>query len=787
MSDLISAAANEAAAENIKKTVKTRAKPKTKSKSKPKAKTVSSESAAKKTKQKLSKSESNKSKAASKKSAAKKSAKSSDGSGNKDQLIIVESPAKARTLEKYSRGRYKVLASMGHVRDLPKSVIGIDLENRYEPRYITIRGKKDVITSLKKYAKNAVQIFLASDPDREGEAIAWHLANLLKVDNPLRIEMHEITKEALNNALENPRPIDINRVNAQQARRILDRLVGYNLSPLLWRKITGGLSAGRVQSVAVRLICDRQREIDAFVPQEYWTIGALTSKLERPESEAFESSLVKIKNKKAEIPDKKNADKITADLKKSKFIVKSVTIKEQKKNPVAPFRTSTLQQEANKKLGFRASKTMMLAQQLYEGIDIGSEGTVGLITYMRTDSVRISPAAREEAERFILQVYGEPYCGKGRVYAVKGKTQDAHEAIRPTSAFRVPEVMKNYLKRDQYRLYKLIWDRFIASQMSACVLEITSVDITAGEYLFRATDSKVKFPGYTKLYENPIENDKNNDDSESKNSLKRKKMLPPLAEGEELTLHKPLAAQHFTQPPPSYTEAALIKTLEENGIGRPSTYAPIVETIRKRGYTALNEKKFFPTELGYTVNDLLQKYFPNILDVDFTADLENKLDSIEEGSEDWVDVIDKFYKPFSETLSKADELIPKIKMEPKFINENCENCGEPLQIKRGRFGEFIACTGYPQCKYTRPILKEIGVPCPEKDCDGQIVEKRSRKGIFFGCSKYPQCTFASWNKPLNEKCPRCGKNMVLRFSKQGRGYKTCIDSSCQKEKKKQEE
>ncbi|MCE1247334.1 MAG: type I DNA topoisomerase [Firmicutes bacterium] len=699
-------------------------------------------------------------------------------------LIIVESPAKARTLEKYSKGKYRVMASMGHVRDLPKSKLGIDVEKAYTPSYITIRGKKETIEALRKAAQASSKIFLASDPDREGEAIAWHLAQLLKVENPMRIELHEITQNAFEDAVSNPRVINDNLVNAQQARRVLDRLVGYNLSPLLWRKITGGLSAGRVQSVALKLICDRQRDIDAFVPEEYWTLGVLASKLQHSEKDAFEANLLKKKSKKVEISDKKGADEIISELKKSKFIVKSVQKKDKKQNPYPPFRTSTLQQEAHRKLGFKAQKTMAIAQELYEGVDIGAEGRVGLITYMRTDSARVSEGARAEADRFITENYGKEYSGGGRQFAVKGRTQDAHEAIRPTSLYRTPDHLRQYLKRDTYRLYELIWNKFLASQMAPCVLEITTVDIEAGEYLFRANDSRVKFPGFTKVYGTvvDVEAENNNSDEEEKSGAKNKRRLPDLVEGEEVKVHKYLPLQHFTQPPPAFTEATLIKMLEEKGIGRPSTYAPIVDTIQKRGYVAILEKKLRPTDLGYKVNDLLAEFFPDILNVDFTAGMENKLDMVEEGKEDWVQVIDKFFVPFNVTLKDADQKIPKVEMEPEMTDQVCEKCGKPMVIKRGRFGKFMACSGFPDCKNAKPIVVDTGVPCPEDGCGGTLIEKGSRKGKFYGCSNYPNCKFATWYKPLNEKCSVCGKMVTLKFTKQGRPYKACIDNKCAKMK-----
>ena len=583
-----------------------------------------------------------------KKTTAGKSTLSSGKLSEKKGMIIVESPAKARTIEKFSKGKFIVKASMGHVRDLPKTNLGVDVEKKYEPRYITIRGKKSLIDELRNSAKEASSVLLASDPDREGEAIAWHLANILKVETPLRIEMHEITQAAFNEAVSNPRQIDMNLVNAQQARRVLDRLVGYKLSPLLWRKIGNGLSAGRVQSVAVKLVCDRQKEIDAFVPQEYWSLDLLLAKKKQPMGDEFLASLIKYKNAKIEIPDKATSDKIVEEIKNSELTVVDVKKKDQARSPAPPFKTSTLQQDAFRSLGFKAKKTMMLAQQLYEGIDIGPEGMVGLITYMRTDSFRISQQALTEADEFITQTFGESYKTGGRVYKSTGKTQEAHEAIRPTSSFRTPEKIKRYLSRDQFKLYRLIWNRFIASQMASAIFENTTADIKAGDYLFRATDSKIKFPGYLKVYE--MENQKE-EPREGDETTAGVKMLPPLEPGEHLEARKYLPKQHFTQPPPPYTEATLIKALEEKGIGRPSTYAPIVDTIQKRGYVELYEKKFRPTNLGETVTKLLEEHFPNIIDVDFTAGLEEKLDKIEEGNEEWVRVIDNFYVPFSETLN----------------------------------------------------------------------------------------------------------------------------------------
>ncbi len=717
-----------------------------------------------------------------KKNGTKKTAgKTKKSSKNLKGLIIVESPAKARTIERYTKGKYSVKASMGHVRDLPKTRIGVDTENEYAPRYMTIRKKKAVVDELKSSAKNASKVLLAPDPDREGEAIAWHLAQLLKVENPQRIEMHEITRTALEKALENPRTIDMDRVNAQQARRVLDRLVGYSLSPLLWRKISGGLSAGRVQSVAVKLVVDRQKEIDEFVPQEYWSLSVLASKMKQAKKDGFSASLVKKLGKKIDIPDKEATDEILDYLRKNSFLVGDIRKKPQKKTPPPPYKTSTLQQDAYRKLGFSAKKTMTVAQQLYEGINVGADGIVGLITYMRTDSARISPVARQEAEEFITGKYGKEYLSGGRVYKSSKSAQEAHEAIRPTSCMRIPDVMKNYLKRDQLRLYSLIWNRFLASQMAPSQYENTTVDINCGDYLFRATDSILTFPGYLKIYEGMKSRKKTDDESEAEDEELSKNPLPPLKVGEILKVHQYLPKQHFTQPPPYFTEASLIKTLEEKGIGRPSTYAPIVDTIQKRGYVEKSEKKFIPTNLGRTVTEMLEEYFPNILDVGFTADLEEKLDLVEEGTQDWVKVVDKFYRPFAETLKVADEKIPKLNMEPEPAGMDCDKCGSAMVIKRGRYGKFIACSAYPECKNTKPLLKEIGVPCPNEGCDGQVVEKMSRKGKFYGCSNYPQCRFASWDLPINERCDRCGKIRVLKFSRGGKFFKACSDSKCKKE------
>jgi DNA topoisomerase-1 len=681
-------------------------------------------------------------------------------------LVIVESPAKAKSLGKFLGKNYAVKASMGHIRDLPKSQFGVAVEEGFKPKYITIRGKGDIIKELKAATKKADRVLLASDPDREGEAIAWHLANILGIndDTPCRIEFNEITKQAVQQAVKRPRHVDLRKVDAQQARRILDRLVGYNLSPLLWRKVKKGLSAGRVQSVAIRLICDREEEIQAFVPEEYWSILA---KLVKGKGN-FEAKLHKIAGKKAHVPDETHAKQILNDLAGETFEVAGVTRREKKRQPSAPFTTSSMQQEAYRKLNFTARKTMMVAQQLYEGLDLGKEGPVGLITYIRTDSTRIAETAEKEAAEFIRERFGADYVSaEKRRVAPKGRAQDAHEAIRPTFVGREPDNIKDFLTRDQYRLYKLIWERFVASQMSPAVIDTTSVDVKAGKYIFRATGSIIKFPGFMQVY---IEG---RDDEEENNDAKT---LPELNEGDILKLRSIVPKQHFTQPPPRYTDATLIKTLEEKGVGRPSTYAPIVDTILKRGYVIRENKNFYPTELGFVVVDLLKRYFPNIIDVEFTADMEQKLDSIEEGDINWVEILEEFYTPFRQLLSVAEQEIEKVKVEDEVTDEVCEHCGRNLVIKMGKYGKFLACPGFPECRNTRPLLEPTGIPCPE--CDGELVLRRSKKGRkFYGCSNYPGCEFVVWDKPTKKKCPQCDSMMVLKENKSSKVYR-CSNKNC---------
>ncbi|ATW24548.1 type I DNA topoisomerase [Candidatus Formimonas warabiya] len=679
-------------------------------------------------------------------------------------LVIVESPTKAKSIGKFLGRNFSVKSSMGHIRDLPKSQLGVDVEQDFQPKYITIRGKGETLKELKESAKKADKVLLAADPDREGEAIAWHLSTYLELKDSenCRIEFNEITKPAIQAAVKKPRPIDMDRVNAQQARRVLDRLVGYKLSPLLWKKVKKGLSAGRVQSVAVRLICDRETEIEQFVPEEYWS---LTGDFDTG-TQALTAKLFKIGTEKASIPDQEAMDRILAGLKGLDYLVDSISKKDKKRNPSPPFTTSSLQQEAYRKLGFTARKTMQLAQQLYEGLDVGEEGAVGLITYIRTDSTRLSETAQQDARDLIKNKYGDRFVPETiRQYEAKGKIQNAHEAIRPTSVYRTPELVKAFLKPPQYKLYKLIWERFVASQMSGALLEVTTVDIHAGEYVFRASGTVIQFPGFMQVYIEGKDDDTKEDDD----------IIPQVTEGQTLQLEKLTPKQHFTQPLPRYSEATLVKTLEEKGIGRPSTYAPIIDTILARGYVVRQEKQFTPTELGKIVVDLLKEYFPKIIDVEFTAGMEQELDLVEEGSIAWKQVIGEFYHPFQKTLEYAEEQIGHIEIEDEESDEVCEKCGRKMVYKMGRFGKFLACPGFPECRNAKPILKEIGVKCPE--CGGEIIERKGKKGrTFFGCSNYPACQYVSWDKPTGEVCPQCGTLMV---EKAGRNKeKTVVCPKC---------
>ena len=794
----------------------------------------------------------------------------------KKSLVIVESPAKAKTINKLIGSSYTVKASVGHIKDLPKSKIGVEIENDFKPHYVVIKGKSKVVKELKEAAKKAKDIFLAPDPDREGEAIAWHIASELGGDKKkiYRVLFNEITKKALESAFKNPGEIDENKVDAQQARRVLDRLVGYKISPLLWRRIGKGLSAGRVQSVALRLICEREMEIKAFVKEEYWSI---TATLEGKNPPIFDARLIKVKGEKAEIKNTEAADKVVEELKRSEFSVQNIEKKERKRNPVPPFITSTLQQEAFRHFHFSATKTMVIAQQLYEGLNVGGEGVVGLITYMRTDSTRISTEAQSEARGLIAGRYGKEYLPDAApVYSTGKNAQDAHEAIRPTYAEKVVEELKEYLNKDQLRLYQLIWQRFIASQMKPAILDSTVIDIKAGDYLLRVTGSVLKFDGFMRVYLEKKDEEK--EAVEENGEYKKDVILPQLSVSEILKLHKLLPEQHFTEPPPRYSEATLIRELEKKGIGRPSTYAPIMAKIQDRKYTLKENGRFKPSELGFLVTDILVENFPDVLNVEFTATMEDQLDRIEEGKVNWVEIVKNFYQPFNQDLEKAQEKMevkeeptdivcekcgsfmvkkwgrngfflacPKypecrntknftqdengsiIPVEEKTFGEKCEKCGgemvikvgrygkflacsnypeckntkqiveddegaveikdtqildelcptctKPLAVKKGRYGTFVACSGYPECRFIKP--KGTGAFCPEKECGGELVERKSRKGLFYSCNNYPKCKFALWDKPINKSCPKCKSSfLVEKFSKKDGIKIKCISKSC---------
>ena len=672
----------------------------------------------------------------------------------KKTLVIVESPSKAKTIGKYLGANYKVIASVGHVRDLPKSKLGIDIENDFEPQYIPIRGKGDIIKELRKEAKKASKVYLATDPDREGEAISWHLANLLGIDldTPCRIVFNEIIKSSIKDAIKHPRKIDLNLVDAQQARRVLDRLVGYQISPLLWRKVRKGLSAGRVQSAALKIICDREKEIKDFDPKEYWTITA-----EFKKGKKFSAKLMEYKKKKLVVENKEQNDKILAELNTGSYSVAALNQKERMKKPFAPFTTSSMQQEASTKLNFNTKKTMLIAQQLYEGVEIKGQGTVGLITYLRTDSVRISEEAKAAAADFINEKYGKEYLGKN-VYSNKKKDiQDAHEAIRPSNISLEPEAIKDSLSNDQFKLYRLIWCRFMASQMTAARFDNLQVEIENGDYTFKTTGSKLLFDGYQRVYKSSMDEDKD-------------KILPALEKGELLDLIGLGGEQNFTQPPARYTEASLVKELEEKNIGRPSTYAPIVGTLSERKYVTREKKSLVPTELGFLVTGLMEEYFKEIVDVNFTAGMEDKLDDVEIKDLEWKKIIRDFYGPFEKELEVADHAIEKVTVEDQPTGETCELCG-----KTGRFGEFIACSGYPECRNTKPIVKTIDVKCPK--CGKDIVARKSKKGkLFYGCSGYPDCDQSYWYKPVDKKCPKCGALLIEKKTKAGN--LACSNAEC---------
>ncbi|WP_303104515.1 type I DNA topoisomerase [uncultured Mitsuokella sp.] len=709
---------------------------------------------------------------------AKAKSRSKAKTKTKKTLVVVESPAKAKTIEKYLGRKYMVRASMGHLRDLPKSQFGIDVEHDFAPKYINIRGKGDLIKALKKDAKNADKIYLASDPDREGEAIAWHLAFILGIDpaSDCRIVFNEITKPAIQEAVKHPRSINLDQVDAQQARRMLDRIVGYKLSPLLWRKVRKGLSAGRVQSVTVRLICDREKEIQAFQSEEYWSVGV---KLRKGRSAMFQAELTQVDGRKLGVNEEggkkfalhseKETTALVEDLSQQNFVVAGVKRSERKRKPSAPFTTSSLQQDAARKLGFTSRKTMMLAQQLYEGIELGRHGATGLITYMRTDSTRISELAQQEAKEFLTASFGESYVpAKPNIYVTGKKAQDAHEAIRPTSLQHTPESLEKYLNKDQLRLYTLVWQRFAASQMTPAVYDTMSVTIGAGSrYQLRAAGSQLKFAGFTKVYAGADATKKEKD-----------VLLPDLAEQDALSLAKTLPQQHFTEPPPRYNDASLVKTLEEKEIGRPSTYAPIIETIQARGYVQRIDKHFQPTELGFVVVDMLETYFKDIVDVKFTANLENELDEIAEGRIGKNQLLREFYGPFEETLEEADKAIGHVELPVEVSNVKCELCGRMMVVKQGRFGKFLACPGFPECRNTKPLLRDTGVKCPK--CGGSIVERRTRRGrVFYGCENYPDCDYTTWDTPQKETCEKCGSFLLKHHFKNGRGMLYCSNDACE--------
>ena len=685
-----------------------------------------------------------------------------------NKLVIVESPAKAKTIGKFLGRGYKVEASQGHVRDMPKSQIGVDVEHGFEPKYITIRGRGESLNRIRKEARSASKIYLATDPDREGEAISWHLANVLGIDEdaPCRIEFHEVTSKAVKAAVKNPRTINMDLVNAQQARRVLDRLIGYKISPLLWRKVKKGLSAGRVQSVATKMICDREQEIDVFVPEEYWTISAPFTIGKAKVSARFTG----FGGDKAELHNQQEAQAVVDACRDATFRVSIIKKGERRKYPAAPFTTSNLQQEASRKLGFTTQKTMQIAQQLYEGVEIAGEGSQGLVTYIRTDSTRIADEALEAVRAMIADNYSAEYLPeKPNIYKTRSSAQDAHEAIRPTDILRRPDAIKASLSRDQFKLYKLIYERFVSSQMTPAVYDTLSVDIdasTGARFHFNA--QKLRFAGFTAVYE------ESQDDAAEEASVNN---LPELSEGMVAEAGEITPDQHFTQPPPRYTEASLVRTLEEKGIGRPSTYAPTISTIISRGYVARENKRLIPTELGKIVNDMMCKNFPNIVDIAFTAGMEEELDEVEAGKAEWHGVIADFYGPFEKTLEEADKNIEKVAIEDQVSDVPCEKCGAMMVYKMSRYGKFLACPNFPECRFTMALPKNIGVPCPK--CGGELLERISRKGRkFYGCEKYPECDFVSWDRPVADKCPVCGERMVLKSGPKDTLFHVCVNENC---------
>lgn len=701
---------------------------------------------------------------------------SSPVSRGRGRLVIVESPAKAKTIGKYLGPGYTVMASMGHVRDLPKSTLGVEVDHDFAPKYLVPRDKVKTVKDLKSAVERSTEIYLATDPDREGEAIAWHLVQAIDPGSkPIhRVVFHEITKDAVTEAIAHPRDIDMQRVDAQQARRVLDRLVGYGVSPLLWKKVKRGLSAGRVQTAALRIVVEREREVLAFVPEEYWTLDADLAKRtgqQRRERDTFRAGLTKVGGKKAELKTGWEAQDIVTGLDGAGYRVQSVTTRETQRRPSPPFITSTLQQEASRKLGYAVRRTMQIAQELYEGIDLGPEGTQGLITYMRTDSTNVASVAQQAARTVIETRFGPEYVPeRPPVYARKAKgAQEAHEAIRPTVPQRDPQSVKPFLSAQQFRVYQLVWQRFIASQMRPAILDNTGVDIAAGKpellaagqvpFQFRATGSVVKFPGWMAIYQ------AGRDDGETDELDKG--ALPPLSEGEDLDLLRLLPEQHFTQPPPRYSEATLVKALEEQGIGRPSTYAPTIGTLLARAYVTAEEKKLLPTELGMVVNDLLVEHFPTVFDIGFTSQLENELDEIASGDRAWVPVMREFYGPLTSAISQAERTMERVRLKDEPSGETCEKCGRPMVIKLGRYGKFLACSGFPECRNSKPLLTRIGVECPTCH-QGEVVEKRSKKGrAFFGCERWPACDFTTWNKPVSAPCPNCGNEYMEEIGRRG--------------------
>ncbi len=699
------------------------------------------------------------------KTSTKKTSKKKSATAKKN-LVIVESPAKAKTIEKYLGRNYKVVASVGHIRDLKKSSMSIDFENNYEPQYINIRGKGPLINDLKKEAKKAKKVYLASDPDREGEAISWHLAHILDLDKEdrNRVVFNEITKDAVKNAFVEPRQINMDLVDAQQARRVLDRIVGYSISPILWKKVKKGLSAGRVQSVALKLIIDRENEIKAFQPEEYWTIDGSFKKGTRK----FNATFYGLDGKKFKLSNNEDVKTVLKRIKTDEFLVEKVEKKERRRNAPLPYTTSSLQQDAANKINFRTRKTMMIAQQLYEGLSLGTAGHQGLITYMRTDSTRISPLAQNEATKFITNRFGANYSKHGNKVKNASGAQDAHEAIRPSSVNHTPESIAKYLDKDQLKLYTLIWNRFIASQMTAAVFDTMKVNLTQNGVTFIANGSQVKFDGYMAVY----------------NDTDKNKMLPDMEEGESVKKVNTNPEQHFTQPPARFSEASLIKTLEENGVGRPSTYAPTLETIQKRYYVKLAAKRFEPTELGEIVNSLIVEFFPDIVDVTFTAEMEGKLDEVEIGKEQWQKIIDEFYKPFEKELAKAETEMEKIQIKDEPAGFDCELCGSPMVIKLGRYGKFYACSNFPECHNTKAITKEIGVICPI--CQkGQVIERKTKRNrIFYGCDRYPECEFTSWDKPIGRTCPKSNDFLVEKKVRGGGKQVVCSNEKCDYQEEK---